>query len=1142
MTTTASRAEQTATGRRVFVSYGHDEYAAVAERLVHDLLAAGHEVWFDRDRIRPGDDYLEYITEGLEWTSGRPGTGCFVLLMTPHSVRRPNGFCLKELARAVDRNLKVIPVMVADVEPPVSIANRDYLDLRNAVPVESHAARYARELARLCEAIGRDGPQFDGVQARLRHHLPPIAFHADVEKHLHGFTGRRRLLDDYEEWLGDDRGEPVFWLTASPGAGKTAFSAHLVATRPEILAYHFCLHGDPERVDARRAVQSIAFQLAASLPDYAQRLNALDLDRLAVADPRSAFNALVEAPLSTGFPVPAARVVVLVDALDEATRTGTNDLAALVAAEAHRLPPWLRFFLTSRDTREMQFLLQGFSAHPLEVSADDNRKDLRRYLVDRLARLGLNGAAHARLVDAVMERSESLFLYARWVCDEIDAGRLSPERPDDFPRGLSGIYAQFFARQFADIDVYRQRVRPVMDVLAAAREPLGATELARLFGWSGYETDELLGAMKPLFSAGTGRIRPFHLSVLDWLRDKTRAMQYRVDAEAGNSLLARHVWAEYQAGVAALSPYSLMHLPAHLAAVNEFNDHLRTVLLDFDWIRAKLEAAGIAALRRDYMLRDDDRAVYLVGDALRRGALALQHEPALLAQQLLGRLHASAAPGLKGLLARAAAYDSRIWLRPLSPSLIPSGDPLYASLSGHNGTVRSVAISRDGTRAVSAGNSYPDQTLRLWDLEVGTQLACHEKYAREGYTALCITADSTHALSSLAQEINVWDLRTGDRVHVLRGHDSLVTALAATADRAVSGSANGRVVVWNLRELEPIGEWQDQDEVVWAVAISADGNKAAAAMSDRVVVRDLDTGRSVERRLECGFDGRWSYPPLEFDAGATRLRFGKPLVEWSLAANQLETLGDPSDRGQMLAINDTGAIGLRFIDGDGMHLWDVLRGQRIRRLPGLKAEPAAVDITPDARWAVDTAFTHEVRLWDLRLLQEVPTANEGLRSTHRMSMAPDGAHVVMTHDIRPRRRPAGRTKVTAHGRSSVWDVRTGKRLPEAAAQKVLRRRTPREPAAHAALPVRKKRSGQYAALELVLGSRYIARCREEGWTVRVEDRKTRERVATFDCDAPIVGCMAVGTTLLIGEASGRVHFLRLEGTLAGRRSDRGRSR
>ena len=69
----------TDTRRRVFVSYGHNRYAIVAERLAEHLRATRYEVWFDRDRILPGDDYHEYITEGLEWTSSTPETGCFLL-------------------------------------------------------------------------------------------------------------------------------------------------------------------------------------------------------------------------------------------------------------------------------------------------------------------------------------------------------------------------------------------------------------------------------------------------------------------------------------------------------------------------------------------------------------------------------------------------------------------------------------------------------------------------------------------------------------------------------------------------------------------------------------------------------------------------------------------------------------------------------------------------------------------------------------------------------------------------------------------------------------------------------------------------------------------------------------------------------
>jgi hypothetical protein len=92
---------QTSRILRIFISYGHDEHAALAERLKKDLQTRGHEVWFDLDRLKPGGDWETYIEEGLDWVAEVPGSGRIVLLLTPHSVRRPDGYCLNEIARAL---------------------------------------------------------------------------------------------------------------------------------------------------------------------------------------------------------------------------------------------------------------------------------------------------------------------------------------------------------------------------------------------------------------------------------------------------------------------------------------------------------------------------------------------------------------------------------------------------------------------------------------------------------------------------------------------------------------------------------------------------------------------------------------------------------------------------------------------------------------------------------------------------------------------------------------------------------------------------------------------------------------------------------------------------------------------------------
>ena len=229
--------------RRIFISYGHDEYATLAEQLKKDFIERGHDVWFDLDRLQPGSDWDNYIAEGLEWVSETPAEGRLVLLMTPHSVRRPDGYCLNEIRRAVERKLTIIPVMLHWCEPPLSICRIQWLDMRDCVPVENRQERYQAKFARLCDALEQDRLDFEGAQARLLQRLQPLPFEADIHQHLARFTGRQWVVKRLHAWLADPQASRVFWITGKPGVGKTALAAWLCSHCREIAAFHLCRHG-----------------------------------------------------------------------------------------------------------------------------------------------------------------------------------------------------------------------------------------------------------------------------------------------------------------------------------------------------------------------------------------------------------------------------------------------------------------------------------------------------------------------------------------------------------------------------------------------------------------------------------------------------------------------------------------------------------------------------------------------------------------------------------------------------------------------------------------------------------------------------------------------------------------------------------
>jgi hypothetical protein len=196
--------------------------------------------------------------------------------------------------------------------------------------------------------------------------------------------------------------------------------------------------------------------------------------------------------------------------------------------------------------------------------------------------------------------------------------------------------------------------------------------------------------------------------------------------------------------------YVLQHLAYHLSEA-KLRDELHGLLLDFDWLEAELRATDLAQLLVDFGRLAGDETLNLVRDAVRLSGHHLMKVPALLHSQLHGRLLGVDSPVIKGLLQKPSGRAPR--LRCLSPSLAGPGGRLIMSLERHAGDVTAVAVTCDGTRAVSASN---DDTLKVWDLTSGKLL---NTFATDHPLHCC-------DISSTGETIVAADQR--GRVHFLR--------------------------------------------------------------------------------------------------------------------------------------------------------------------------------------------------------------------------------------------------------------------------------------------------------------------------------------------------------------------------------------
>jgi hypothetical protein len=138
--------------------------------------------------------------------------------------------------------------------------------------------------------------------------------------------------------------------------------------------------------------------------------------------------------------------------------------------------------------------------------------------------------------------------------------------------------------------------------------------------------------------------------------------------------------------------YAWRWVAYHMAEAGR-KDDLRRLLMDFEYLQAKLSSTDPSALIADYDYLPEEKDLQLVQSAIRLSAHVLARDARQLAGQLTGRLLGNTSPGIQSLLKQAASGKAWPWLRPLKPSLIAPGGPLIRMLVGHTSSVNAVALT-----------------------------------------------------------------------------------------------------------------------------------------------------------------------------------------------------------------------------------------------------------------------------------------------------------------------------------------------------------------------------------------------------------------------------------------------------------------
>ncbi len=158
------------------------------------------------------------------------------------------------------------------------------------------------------------------------------------------------------------------------------------------------------------------------------------------------------------------------------------------------------------------------------------------------------------------------------------------------------------------------------------------------------------------------------------------------------------------------------------------------------------------------------------------------------------------------------------------------------------GADRPLVFSPDGTTLAATGNR---QSLHFWDLATGKdRLATPEAHLGDVVALACLADGKTAVSGSRDRTVRVWDLTTGRPTRTLP-HDNWVDSLAVSAGGSLlaTGPARGKVNLWNLKTGERLHTWSVGQKLVCGVTFTGDGSSVIAALGDGTLGRwDVSPG------------------------------------------------------------------------------------------------------------------------------------------------------------------------------------------------------------------------------------------------------------------------------------------------------------
>jgi WD40 repeat protein len=457
------------------------------------------------------------------------------------------------------------------------------------------------------------------------------------------------------------------------------------------------------------------------------------------------------------------------------------------------------------------------------------------------------------------------------------------------------------------------------------------------------------------------------------------------------------------------------NLTYHLTEAGLVRELVDTVK-DVRFLASKAYARGALATEQDLLAAEALVPHDRVLAALRRTFVNAAH---LLNQceslnSVAGTLHSRIAhqPNLRGTASAAENWLPRpcVTARHVLPD--QPDQSLGRTLFGHQGGVRSCAISNDGRALVSAS---ADATVRLWDTLSGAELATF--VGHEGAVTSCaISSDKTMLVSgSEDTHLKIWKAADdGGGEHItLSGHKGVVWDCDITPDKrlVVSASEDGTLKLWESSTAAARVTFTGHEAAVRGCAISSDGLVIVSASLDGTL-KVWDPVSGVEIRTLSGHHAGVKDCAISADGSIAVSASRDHMVKiWDVRRGiEMRTLKGHSAGVDGCAISADGNVVASAARDNTLRVWDRARGTAIKTFAGHSDWVKGCAISADRDVVVSASEDRTLKVWDASSVPDSPIIGQHPTEMNALSLNADGTLVACASSDKT---------------LTMWDARSG---------------------------------------------------------------------------------------------------------------------